>query len=278
MAVLGEAKIDCHCHVLDPVAFPFQADTPYRPTGQEVAPVATLLRMMAQNGIHGAVIVGTNSGYGTDLSPLLDALERGEGRFRGVAVVPLDITTAALARLRDRGIVGVAFNAPFHGTATYRGARDLLRRVADLGMWLNLQVREDQLVDLLPLIEGSDVRVVVDHCGRPAPEAGLGQAGFQALLALGRAGRAVVKLSGFSQFSRLRHPYTDATPYVAALLAAFTPAGCVWGSDFPFLRAPERIDVGPLLQLVESWVPAPADRRAILWETPRRLFGFEPQD
>jgi predicted TIM-barrel fold metal-dependent hydrolase len=46
------------------------------------------------------------------------------------------------------------------------------------------------------------------------------------------------------------------------------------GSDWPFLRAPERVDYGPLLRLVERLVPDFEDRRKLLWETPRALFGF----
>ena len=59
-----------------------------------------------------------------------------------------------------------------------------------------------------------------------------------------------------------------------ALLDAFTTDGCVWASDWPFVKATERIDYGPLLKLFEGLVPDPADRRKILWDTPRRWFGF----
>jgi predicted TIM-barrel fold metal-dependent hydrolase len=189
-------------------------------------------------------------------------------------VVANDVAAGELARLKAAGMVGVAFNAPFHGTDHYLRTGDLLRKLADLDMFLQIQAKDDQLLEFLPLIERSTVRLVVDHCGRPAPEKGLDQPGFQALLALGRAGRAQVKISGFSQFSRARHPYADIRPYVDALLAAFTPRNCVWGSDWPFLRAPERIDYGPLLLLLEALLPDAADRRAVLWDTPRRLFGF----
>jgi predicted TIM-barrel fold metal-dependent hydrolase len=58
------------------------------------------------------------------------------------------------------------------------------------------------------------------------------------------------------------------------LIEAFTPERCLWGSDWPFLQAPERIDYGTILALFEHLVPHPADRRMILWETPFRLFGF----
>ncbi len=265
--------VDCHCHVIDPARFPF-GETKYRPSGQEVAPVDTLIRMMDLHGVGHAVVVGTNSGYGEDMSPVLDAIERGEGRFKGVAVVAPDVGAVALAGLKRRGIVGVAYNAPFHTAAHYRDSLDLLRRLADLDLWLNLQVRDDQLLEFVEPVEQAGVRLVVDHCGRPDPAAGLDQPGFAALLALGRAGRAVVKLSGFSQFSTMPHPYVDAQPFVAALLAAFGPERCVWGSDWPFLRAPVRIDYLPLLRLVEGLIPDEEVRRKVLWETPRRLFGF----
>ncbi len=266
--------IDCHCHVIDPARFAFRADTPYRPTGQEIAPVDTLLRIMDLHGVRHALIVGTNSGYGEDSTPVMDAIARAEGRFKGVAVVANDIPAADLARLKAAGMIGVAFNAPFHGTPYYADAGELARKLADLGMLLQIQVREDQLLAFLPLIEGSPVPLVIDHCGRPAPGGGLDQPGFRALLDLGRAGRASVKLSGFSQFAATRHPYPDIRPYIDALLAAFTPQRCMWGSDWPFLRASERIDYAPLLQLIEAILPDEADRRAVLWDTPRRLFGF----
>jgi predicted TIM-barrel fold metal-dependent hydrolase len=97
---------------------------------------------------------------------------------------------------------------------------------------------------------------------------------FRELLRLGRAGRAVVKLSGLVKFSHRPPPHEDTWPFVRALADAFGPERCVWASDWPFLRAPVRIDYGPLLALLEELVPDRAARRQILWETPCREFGF----
>jgi predicted TIM-barrel fold metal-dependent hydrolase len=273
MSELHPPAIDCHCHVIDPARFPYRLDTPYQPAGQEIAPVDHLIRMLDLNGVRHALIVGTNSGYGEDSSPVLDAIARGEGRFKGVAVVANDIATTGLARLKALGVAGVAFNTTFHGVAYYAQTHDLLRKLADLDMFLQLQVRDDQLIGILPLIERSSVCLVIDHCGRPEPRLGLDQPGFSALLELGRSRRASVKLSGFSQFSRERYPYADAHPFIHALLAAFGSDACLWGSDWPFLRAPERMDYAPLLHLMKTLMPAEA-AETILWDTPRRLFGF----
>ncbi len=126
------------------------------------------------------------------------------------------------------------------------------------------------------MLARSGARILIDHCGRPTPSAGLDQPGFQAVLALARTGRATVKISGFQKFSTMALPYDDALPYVRALMDAFTLDACIWASDWPFLKAAERLDYGPLLQLIERWLPDANDRRRLLWDTPRRLFGFAP--
>jgi predicted TIM-barrel fold metal-dependent hydrolase len=189
-------------------------------------------------------------------------------------VVPLDAGQAALERLKAAGVVGIAVIPALNGVAYYADAGDLFRRAADLDLFVQVQTEHDQLVSLLPMLEASGARILIDHCGRPTPEAGLDQPGFRALLGLARGGRAFVKLSGQMRFSRGSYPFADTRPYVRALIEAFTPERCMWGSDWPFVRAAERIDYGPLLKLVEALLPDAGDRRRVLWDTPRRLFGF----
>src|SRR5690349_15394064 len=100
MPVFDEPKIDCHFHVLDPARFPYAADTAYRPSGHEIAPMDYFLHIMDLHGVRHGLLVGTNSGYGEDLSPVIDAIARAEGRFKGIAVVAHDTTSAALAKLK----------------------------------------------------------------------------------------------------------------------------------------------------------------------------------
>ena len=68
-----EPCIDTHCHIFDPTRFPYAADTAYRPQGQEAGSADTLVHTMDAHGIHHALAVGPNSGYGTDNRCLLDA-------------------------------------------------------------------------------------------------------------------------------------------------------------------------------------------------------------
>ena len=274
MTIPTGRKIDCHIHAVDPVRFPYVDGTPYRPSGQEIAPAAQLIRVLDAFDVSHALIVGTNSGYGTDSSILLDTLKLGAGRFKGVAVVENDVGIEELERLKAAGVVGIAFNVPFHGTDYYRAAAPLLEKLVALGLFLQIQVEQDQLLALRPLIEKSTVRLVIDHCGRPTVEHGLKQPAFQTLLAIGRERDAYVKLSGYYKFSRQPHPYEDAWPFIAALVEAFTLDRCMWGSDYPFLRAPERLDYGPLLAALSRQFPDQDDQRRLLWGTPARLLGF----
>ena len=276
MSVFAEPKIDCHAHVFDPVAFPYGKDIEYHPAGQEIGTTAQLRQVMQTYGVAHALLVQPNSGYGVDNSCMLDAIARSGGRLKGIAIIDFDADDAALQEFKRRGIVGAAFNPTYkpYGTAHYRNSTRLIERLAANDMFVQLQVEHDQLEMFVPWIEQIPVKVLIDHCGRPTPRQGLGQAGFAALLALARTGRAAVKLSGYSKFSEIPYPFEDTWPFVRALVDAFTLERCMWASDWPFLRAPQRQDYGPLVELAGLLFPNAADRQKLFWDTPRRLFGF----
>ena len=274
MSIFEEPKIDCHVHVLDPARFPYRADTHYAPVGQEIGTLAQLAQVMAAYGTQRALLVGPNSGYGLDNACMLDAMARSAGRYKGIAVVANGATLEELQAFKRAGVVGVAWNVTHYGVDYYRDAKPLLQKLVALDMFVGIQVEHDQLVQMMPMLIDSGVRILVDHCGRPTVSAGLEQPGFQAVLELGKAGRAFVKLSGLVKFSREPAPYEDTWPFVAALVDAFTLRHCLWASDWPYLRAPVHVDYGVLLRLVLTLFPDAAARRKLLWDTPRELFGF----
>ena len=274
MHLFDEPKIDCHVHVLNPANFPFGEDIIYKPTGQEIGTTAQLCRVMNAYGVKHALLVQPNSGYGSDNSCLLDAIATSEGRFKGMAIIDLDADIATLKNLQAQGIVGAAINATFHGTAYYERAADLMKRLADLDMFFNLQVERDQLLMFAPWIEKIPVKVLIDHLARPSISEGLAQPAFAALLNLAKTGRVHVKISGYAKYATISYPFEDCWPFVRAIVDAFTLDHCVWASDWPFIRASERQDYGPLVALAGQLFPNAADRRKLLWDTPNRLFNF----
>jgi predicted TIM-barrel fold metal-dependent hydrolase len=274
MTIHEEEKIDCHNHIFDPARFPYREDTVYRPAGQEIGTAQQFLRVMDAHGVRHALLVGPTSGYRTDNRCMLDAIAQSPSRFKGIAVVDNDVSRAELLDLKAAGVVGVAFNPAMEGIEAVTSARPLFDLLADLGLFAQIQVIEDQLVALTPMLDAVRTALLIDHCGRPTVAAGVNQPGFQALLRLADTGRVTVKLSGLQKFSQTDHPYEDAQVFVKALLRTFGPDACVWGSDWPFLRAASRLDYGPLLDLFAQVVPDAAQRGRILLDTPRRLFGF----
>jgi predicted TIM-barrel fold metal-dependent hydrolase len=190
-------------------------------------------------------------------------------------VVRNDCSRGELQDLQQAGVIGVAFNVALLGVDFYRNSGGLLQRLRELGMWAQVQVEGDQLVALRSLLLDGGARLVFDHCGRPFPGEGVGQPGFQALLAMAETGRTSVTLSSLTKCSVLPFPHPDAWPFVRALLDAYTPQALVWASHWLFLRAPARIDYGPLVALMERLIADESSQRAIFWATPARLFGFD---
>lgn len=274
MSVLTQPKIDCHHHIFDPVQFPYVPETQYRPEGHELGTALQYGAVMQAYNIRHSLIVGPTSGYNTDNRCLLAALAEHPGRSKGIAVVPLGIGSDELAALKEQGVVGIAFNVAMLGTAPFVDVDALMGRLAELDLFAQIQVIDDQLPALMPLLKRTTTPLLIDHSGRPDVSAGLQQPGFKALLSLAGQERTFVKLSGLSKFSRQAYPYADGQPYQLALLDAFGAENCMWGSDWPFLRATERMDIGTLLLLVEQLFPDEKVREQILWSTPKRLFGF----
>jgi predicted TIM-barrel fold metal-dependent hydrolase len=274
MHIFDEPKIDCHAHVIDPANFPYGRDVAYKPAGQEIGTTAQFRQVMNCYGVKHALLVQPNSGYEGDNSCLLDAIANGKGRFKGIAIVDLAADIATLKQLKAQGIVGAAINPTFHGNDYYKRADGLMKRLADLDMFFDLQVEHDQFLMYEPWIGTIPVKVLIDHVGRPTPAQGLNQPAFAAVLRLARTGRVNVKISGYLKFAKMPYPFEDCWPFVRALVDAFTLDRCMWASDWPYLRASERQDYGPLVQLAGELFPNATDRRKLFWDTPNRLFNF----
>ena len=159
VTIFDEPKIDCHNHLLDPAHFGYAPNAWYHPVANEQGTAHQLTDMFTAYGSRHALVVGPNSGYDTDNRCLLDFLDQGDGRFKGVAVVDNDISRSELERLRDRGVVGTTMQVALLGVESFHGTAALLGDLADLDMFVDVQVEADQLVEMAPLLEPSGVRV-----------------------------------------------------------------------------------------------------------------------
>lgn len=267
---------DCHAHVFCGSKYPHAPDALYAPDVSQAGTGGKFLDVLDAHGFTHGLLVGAGV-YGEDNRCLVSACAISGGRFKGIALVRPRVSDQALSDLHDAGVVGVRMNIMNHGLEPLvePGAEKLLARLKEMGLFVQIQVTGDQLLEALPILNKSGVRILVDHIGRPDLKRGVSQPGFQKLLELGRSGNAVVKLSGPFRSSVEGYPYRDVDPFVEAAIEAFTMDNCIWGSDWPFVRMDERMDYGLSLVPLVRWLPDAENRRKILWTNPQRLFGFK---
>src|SRR6202035_2489293 len=93
--------VDAHCHVFGPGdLFPYAPERKYTPCD---APAAKLFELRDWLGFERNVIVQATC-HGADNRALVDAIERSNGRARGVASVAADVGAADLAALHAGGV------------------------------------------------------------------------------------------------------------------------------------------------------------------------------
>lgn len=269
-----EKAVDAHAHVFCP-GEPFAGEREYTPHPAQMGTADRFAAVLQSHGITNGLLVGAGP-YGSNNKCMLDAIARHGGRFKGIALVDANVSDRELQFLADGGAVGIRINVLTHGMRPLvePGAERLLARLREIGWFVQIQFQKDELIEAAPILRKAGVRVMFDHFGRPDLKQGVKGRGFQTMLDFGRDGEHVVKLSGPFRSSLDGPPYRDTDPFIHAAIEAFTLSRCVWGSDWPWVRMDERMDYGPVFDCLARWLPDEKDRRAVLWDTPSRLFGF----
>ncbi len=207
----------------------------------------------------------------------LEAMTQSRLPMRAVLVVEPAVTDLELAEYHRLGARGVRLNLLFGAGLAIDMAQTLAQRIHDLGWHLQFLADVSAIDDLPGIVERLRVPAVFDHLGHVPAHKGVGNAGFQNLLALLREGLVWVKLSGTYRSTGLAAtPYDDTRPFIDALIKA-NPRQLVWGTDWPHpsiaVAMPDDTD---LVDQFGDWVSDPALRQAILVDNPERLYGFDP--
>jgi 2-pyrone-4,6-dicarboxylate lactonase len=267
---LPDGACDAHVHVFGPQArFPFAATRNFTPAD---APKESLFALHRHLGIGRCVIV-QSAIHGFDNSAVEDAIAAGGGHYLGVALAPHDAPDAELSRLKAAGFVGIRFNFMRHlaSNANPEQLVALTRRLAPLGMHLQVHFESALIHDLGPVLRRSAVPVVIDHMARVDASLGPDHADFRALVALMQDDRFHVKVSGADRISA--PPYAQGV-LLARLLVDSFPTRCFWGTDWPHPNHTHVPDDGALVDLLAAVAPASDSLQRLLVSNPQRFYGF----
>jgi predicted TIM-barrel fold metal-dependent hydrolase len=277
--------VDTHTHIHgDPAKFPFFAGRTYTPEPASPEEMAALHKALHIQ----RVVIVTPSVYGPDNSATLFGMKARGNDARGVAVIDDKTTDSDLDAFDKAGIRGIRINLATSGVTDPNIGRTRLQkaieRIKSRGWHIQVYADAPVIVAVKDLIATAPMPIVFDHFGGAVADLGLEQPGFPDLLALVKAGKAYVKISGAYRLSKNGPDYPDAAPFAKALIAANSDR-IIWGSDWPHPNSSSgkpateltplyQIDDGRLFNQLPVWAPDAAIRKKILVDNPVKLYGF----
>ncbi|HEY4319130.1 MAG TPA: amidohydrolase family protein [Herbaspirillum sp.] len=271
---LPAGACDAHCHIFGPSdRFPYAATRSYTPTD---APYEKMIALQRHLGISRAVIVQANC-HGSDHAALLDALRRGQGAYRGVALLPPDVTEEYVRVLHEAGVRAARFSFVARlGMAPSPAAFDaVVERIAPFGWHVCLYMDAAALKQWMPRLAALPIPFVIDHMARIEAVKGTDDPDFQVLLDVAKLPNGWVKVSGIDRISAGRRPFLEGLPCVARLIEAM-PERVLWGTDWPHPNVEgDMPDDGELVDAFFAACPDQRTRRRILVDNPARLYGFD---
>ena len=261
--------VDTHAHIfLD--SMPLSRTAWARPNYAFTA--EQYLQVLDAHGVHFGVIAGISI-YGLYNDYMLEQLRK-HRRLRGTVNILPSTERYILERMKEDGVVGARLQLTRRKELPDVGDEEhqlLLRRLADLDMHVQVVVEGPLWPEVLPKLEASGVKIVIDHFGHANPTEGVNCPGFQAILRSAEKGRTWVKLSGAYRLTWApagqphRDPSTRPLAYELAqsLLRNVGPERLLWGSDCPFVGHESHVSFQDALDELAQWVPDAATRRKL---------------
>jgi predicted TIM-barrel fold metal-dependent hydrolase len=256
--------VDSHVHVFT-ARMPLVENPRHTPTYSFTA--ENLIETLDRHGVAMAVIAAA-SPWG-DYNDYTIASLRKYPRLRGTVILPPTTEKIVLDEMKRDGVVGVRLSIltmkelPDFAGAEYR---KFLARLADLDWHAHAHVDGVKLPQILPALEASGVKIVIDHIGRPGPNGSVNDEWFKAMLRSIEKGRTWVKLSAAYRFG------SHVDSYARELVKQAGPERLLWASDCPFVGEEAHVTYQQTIDWLTACVPDPAARRKIICDTPLRLY------
>ncbi|KQT07968.1 amidohydrolase family protein [Ramlibacter sp. Leaf400] len=276
-------SVDAHCHVFGPGAdFPFAPERKYTPCD---ASWQQLFALRDHLGFDKNVIVQATC-HGADNRALVDALQRAEGRARGVATVRRSVTDQELQAMDAAGVRGVRFNF-VKRLVDFTPKDELMEiaaRIAPLGWHVVIYFEAQDLPELWDFFTALPTTVVVDHMGRPDVRKGVDGDEFALFLKFMREHPNVwskvscperLSVGGPPALDGERNAYRDVVPFARKVVESF-PDRVLWGTDWPHPNLKDHMpDDGLLVDFIPHIATTPQLQKKLLVDNPTRLYWPE---
>jgi predicted TIM-barrel fold metal-dependent hydrolase len=117
-----------------------------------------------------------------------------------------------------------------------------------------------------------DTPVIIDHLCRIGANGTIADKDVEALCALAKHPRVMVKVGAFYALGKKKPPYTDLAPLIRKVVGAFGARRCMWESDCPFQVVEHRYQDS--LDLVRTRLDflSKDEREWLLWRTAEMFF------
>lgn len=265
--------IDSHCHIFDPVRFPYKPDDV---RNQPPATVDCYKLLQRRLGIDRCVVV-TPSCYGTDNSCTLDALQQFGNNARGIAVVDDNISPEIIHLMDKQGIRGVRFNVVSGASDDINRIIRIAYMIAPIRWTISLWMTADKIIQYEKELEQLPCKLVFDHRGHIPSDEGISNEAFSFITHLMKLDKAYVKLSALYHDS-VKENYADTVNVSLAYINA-DHDHVVWGTDWPHhsevINHRSTPNDAYMMDVLLEKVKDSMSKKKLLVENPQKAFGFD---
>ena len=237
--------IDIHPHIIaaDNARYPLAPLGGHQSDWSRTRPVTLeqLIAAMDTAGVQKAAIVQASTCYGHDNSYVADAVAAYPKRFTGVFSVDV-LASDAPERMRywrDKGLTGLrlfTFGSTMSEQANWLDdpkSYPAWTSAGELGLSICLQMSAKAIPQAVNMaVRFPNVRIILDHCARPALEDGPPYDAAASLFGLARYPNIYLKLTP-RIFAEARRGRATPETFFPSLVAAFGPSRLAWGSNYP---------------------------------------------
>lgn len=268
--------IDCHAHIYSPDEGKYPPiQNPNRPP-QEKGTIQHLKGEMRQAGVRYVTAVQTSSFYRWDNRFTVDSARANPDFMAGICTLnPDDSESPQLLEryVSDFNVRGMRSIPAASGRLDDPGVARLWQAAERLGIVINALVNRDKKPEVEALAKRfPKLRVVIDHCLNLKAGPALGPT-LRDVIDLATLPNIYAKLTFIPTGSAEEYPCRDTHEACHAVIEAFGPDRCVWGSDFPCELWCPKVSYSKHLNIFKNELGLkPEAKRKVLGETAHRLW------